>query len=137
MPEFNYIISSIVGIGGIISIISGFYYKIRKIQSARRQAKELEKAIILQEAKEVAHKYKLALEAKITFLEKDLEVKFESLSEKIASVEESLGKDLAHVKESYTSEVKFLGSKIEELKDDLRLQMSQIVSLVGKLIEKD
>lgn len=137
MSESNHLISSIVGLSGAFSVVSGAWLKLRKIQAARKEAKELEKAVILQEAKESAHKHKVALEAQIASLEKDLEVKFHSLSEKIHAVEESLGKDLAHVKESYTSEVKFLGSKIEELKDDLRLQMGQIVTLVSKLIEKD
>jgi len=137
MSDLNHLMSSIASIGGTISVIYGAWFKIRKIQSNRRETKELEKAIILQEAKETAHKHKVALEAKITSLEKDLDAKFESLSQKITSVEESIEKDLFHIKESYASEVKFLGSKIEELKEDLRLQMSQIVTLVSKLIEKD
>lgn len=141
MSEYNHIVSSIVGTAGAFSVMSGAWIKLRKIQAnrhkAKEEAKQLEKAIIIQEAKEVAHKHKVALESKIAFLEKDLEIKFSSLSQEIASVKESFEKDLTHVKESYTSEVKFLGNKIEELKDDLRSQMGQIVTLVSKLIEKD
>jgi hypothetical protein len=114
MSQFILNLPSIVEISAGISVISGAYLKIRKIIKHRKEQKDLERAAILQEAKEIAQKYKHELEAKIELLQKDLE----------------------HVKESYTSEVKFIGSRIEELRDEVRTQLSQIVILVSKLIDK-
>ena len=136
MTEITITISSILAVFAAISTISGTYLKLRKISKDRQKQLELERAIILQEAKENSNKHKLALEAKIELLENDFNSKVEALSQKINNVEESINKDLTHIKESYANEVRFLGSKIEELRDEMRVQMSQVVQLVSKLIDK-
>ena len=118
-------LSSILAICAAISAMAGAYLKVRKILKDRRESKELERALILQEAKELSHKHKASLEAKI-----------EALSQKIANVEESVNKDLVHIKESYNSEIRHLGSKVEELKDEMRMQINQVVQLISKLIDK-
>ena len=121
---------------GLISSVSTAYWKVRKIYKDRRDAKELEKALVLQEAKEHSHKNKLAMEAKIELLESHFNSEIQALNQKIINIEETVTKDLAHVKESYNSEIKFLGEKISELKDEVSASLNQIVTLVSKLIEK-
>ena len=116
------LITAIAGISGLF----GLYHKIRKIIKDRHKAKELSDAILLQEAKEISNKHKLALEAKI-----------EALSQKINNVEESINKDLVHIKETYNNEVKFLGTQISELKEELRTSLNHVVTLISKLIDKN
>lgn len=120
----------------LISSVSAAYLKVRKVYKDRKEAKDLERAILLQEAKEHSHKNKMALEAQIALMESHLNSKIQELDQKISSIEESVTKDLTHIKESYNSEIKFLGEKISELKDEVRASLNQIVTLVSKLIEK-
>lgn len=140
MPEITFSTSSILAGSAAISAIAGAYVKVRKIikDRAKEQSdqKALERAIVLQEAKEISLKHKHILEAKIEHLESELNAKLEQLSLKFANSEEAFGKDLEHIKDSYASEIRFLGSKIEELKDEVRTSLSQVVTLVSKLIDK-
>lgn len=136
MTDITTIASYIVAVAAVLSAFFGLYHKIRKVIKDRQEAKKLSEAIIIQEAKEISQKHKVALETKIELLEAELNSKLQALSQKIINVEESVSKDLSHIKESYNNELKFLGSKIEELKDEMRTQMSQVVQLIGKLIDK-
>lgn len=136
MTDLNLTLSSIVAVAGAISILSGSYLRLKRIHRERSEQKQLEKALIIQEAKEISNKHRLALETKLEHLESELNAKIEHLSHKINNIDESFTKDLEHVKEAYNSEIRFLGSKIEELKDEMRQQMNQVVVLVSKLIDK-
>lgn len=115
MPQIIFSLSSIAEVAGSIAVIATAYLKVRKIVHERKKQKEVEKAIILQEAKEIALKYKRELETKIELLQRDLD----------------------HVKETHSSEIKFVGERIQELRDEVRTQLSQIVMLVSKLIDRD
>ena len=116
----------IVGLSTAISGLSGAYWKFTKAAKQKSEDKELEKALIIQQAKEISHKHKEELEAKI-----------EALSQKILNIEESVNKDLSHIKETYNNEVRFLGTQISELKDELRTSLTQVVTLISRLIDKD
>lgn len=137
MTDVTITLSSVLGIFAVISAGAGAYLRVRKVIKDRSEQKAVERAIILQEAKEITNKQKLALEAKLHHLESEMLAKLDQLNLKISNAEESLNKDIQHVKESYNSEIRFLGSKIEELKDELRSSLSQVVTLVSKLIDKN
>lgn len=137
MADITLTLSSIVAVAGAISIICGAYLRIRSVQKDRQKQKELEKALILQEAKETANHYKLTIETKLEHLETEVNAKFEQLTQEINNLEQSIDKDILHIKESYNNEIRYLGSKIEELKDELRTSLSQVITLVSKLIDKD
>lgn len=136
MTDFTISLTSIASIAGVVSIVAGAWLKVRRVLKDRNEAKIVERAIIIQEAKEISAKNKAAVSYRLDLLEADLNNKLKALSEKILALEESTAKEIGHVKESYNSELRFLGSKIEELKDEMRGQMGQIVQLVSKLIDK-
>jgi TolA-binding protein len=125
MSDFTISISSVVEVAVAISTICGVYIKAQKIAKNKKESKELEKSLILQETKEIASRHK-----------KDLEAKIEVLNQKIVSLEEAVQKDLQHVKETYNNEVRFLGTQVSELKDELRTSLAQVVALISKLLDK-
>jgi|ERR1035437_718443 hypothetical protein len=137
MTQISLSLPSILGTLAALSSIFGGYLKIRRSIKDRQEAKVLEKALIIQEAKEFSNEHKLLLEAKLIALEAEMLAKMETLSQKITNIDESVNKDLEHIKEAYNSEIRFLGSKIEELKDEMRTSLGQVVMLVSKLIDKD
>jgi len=135
MPQFISLSSILELIAGLSTIL-GAVHKIRRILKDRKDKKDLEKAVILQEAKETSHKHKRELESQIELLKTELTAKIEAIYLEIKNVEESTKIELVHQKEAYNSEIHHLGSKIDELKDEMRVQVSQIVLLIGKLIDK-
>jgi len=114
MPQIIFSLSSIAEAAGSVAVIATAYLKLRKIVHERKKQKEVEKAIIIQEAKEIALKYKRELESKIELLQKDLD----------------------NVKANHSTEIKYVGERIQELRDEVRSQLSQIVTLVSRLIDK-
>lgn len=113
---------------GLIITLSGLIYTWIKI--AREVKKERDKdrkeitATILQTAKEEDALMKAKLEARI-----------EKIDAQVASLELSINKDISHLKETYSSEIRNLGKKIEDLRDELRSTHGQLVSLLSTLIE--
>lgn len=97
---------------------------LRKIQKDSEKAKKEQAAEILQSAKE-----------EIALKEKDLDLKITSAEARIDALEKSVEKDLAHLRETYNGEIRNLGSKIEELRSELRSQHSQMVGLLTKMID--
>jgi hypothetical protein len=135
MPQFISLSSILELIAGLSTIL-GAVHKIRRILKERKDKKDLEKAVILQEAKETSHKHKRELESQIELLKTELTAKIDAISLEIKNIEEATKIELAHQKENYNSEIHHLGLKIDELKDEMRVQVSQIVLLIGKLIDK-
>lgn len=117
--------ASILSFFGAVSVIAGAVYRVRAVLKQRVDQKALERALILQEAKEYSNRNKRSLEVRLETLERELENQVKALN-----------KDLEYIKDSYNNELKFLGSKIDELKDEVRVSLSQIVTLVSKLIDK-
>lgn len=115
---------AITSIGGTLTVFTGLIISWQKIARTSKRSKELQAAKILQEAKEADVLLKTQLEARI-----------EKLESKVENLEENINKDMAHLKETYTAEIKVLGEKIEQLRDELRNQHSQMVTLLSKLIE--
>jgi peptidoglycan hydrolase CwlO-like protein len=61
-------------------------------------------------------------------------LRIDSLSKEIASLENKIDKDIDHVKNIYNGEIRSLADKIENLREEVRHQHSQLVSLLTKLV---
>jgi CII-binding regulator of phage lambda lysogenization HflD len=70
-----------------------------------------------------------------SLLKAKLEARIEKIDTKVRTLEIKINSDIGHVKEIYSAEIKVLGEKIETLRDELRNQHSQMVTLLSKLIE--
>jgi hypothetical protein len=137
MADSNINLSSIVAIAGALGVISGAYIKIRKIFADREKHQHLQRALILQEAKEADAQLKAGIEARREVLYQEITSRIKAVETRIDNVEEAVNKEISHIRDSYNSEIRFLGSKIEELKDEVRTSLSQVVILVSKLIDKN
>ena len=65
------------------------------------------------------------------------EEKIAALETNLALLKDNVDKDIAHLKESYKSEIKFLGEKIQELRQEVHDQHGQLLAILMKLIGKD
>lgn len=66
---------------------------------------------------------------------KDLETKIEALETELQSQKANVEKDMGHMKEIYNAEIKVLGDKIEDLRQDLQAQHSSTIALLTKLVD--
>jgi chromosome segregation ATPase len=108
-----------------VAVIGGIYTTTRHFLNSFRIKREMYREEILLKAREQADKVKEELEEKI----KALEVEFNGQKE-------SISKDLNYLKQAYTSEIKNLGEKIEDIRDQLNQQHGQLVSLLTRMIER-
>jgi len=112
------------GAVGLLVTLGSAYLTVRKIaRDAKKEKKEF-KAEIVQSAKE-----------EIALKEKDLEAKIKDVDNKVNALKESVEKDLAHMKDTFNSEIRNLGQKVEDLRDELRSQHTQMVALLTKMID--
>ena len=109
---------------GLIIALSGLIYTWQKIAKEARKSRKEDSAAILQAAKEEDSLMKSKLEARIEKI--DLQVK---------NLEFNINKEIVHLKETYNAEIKNLGTKIEELRSELRSTHGQLVQLLTTLIE--
>lgn len=63
-----------------------------------------------------------------------MSAKLEILQKDMASMEAGFQKDIAHIKDTYNSEIKNLGDKVEHLREEVRLQHTQILGLLTKML---
>lgn len=113
-----------------ISTIAGAIVAIQKViknsrveRNASVEEKEKESEKILTQAREEMQLIKLQFEAEVKALKVDLK-----------SLESGTLKDIQYIKESQESEIKNLGEKIQDLRDQLNSHHTQILSLLEKLI---
>jgi CII-binding regulator of phage lambda lysogenization HflD len=109
---------------GISIAVATLVVTIQKVFKNFRKEREEYAAKILQIAKEDDNSLKARLEARIA-----------EIDTKVKTLEISVNKDITHLKETYSAEIKVLGEKIETLRDELRNQHSQMVTLLSKLID--
>jgi len=115
--------SFLEALAAAITALGGGYTLIRSLWSRHKANKGAYRQEILKEAKEEAEKFKSGLEAKI----KDLEVEFKAR-------QDDLEKDLINTKTIYNSEIKLLGQRIQELRQDIQVQHTSLVNLLTKLV---
>lgn len=118
-------ITTITTIATFISVVGGALLTIRRIASNYEKSKRSHAASIIQLAKEADN-----------LIKTELNIKIHNLELKVKNHKESTDKDLLHLKETYNNEIKFLGQKIEELRNELLQQHSGIVQLLSKLVDK-
>ncbi len=107
-----------------IIALSGLLLTWQKIVKNAKKDREEQEAKILQTAKEEDALLKSKVDARI-----------ERLEDHLKTLEANVNKDILHLKETYAAEIKVLGEKIEALREELRGQHSQMVTLLSKLIE--
>jgi hypothetical protein len=112
------------GISGGVTALGGLYASIKHIIHKSKRKKEEYRQSILDQAKKEAELVKMELEAKIKALEEEFKVQKLNIS-----------KDLIHLKENYSTEIRTLGDKINDMKDQLNQQHSQLVALITHLID--
>lgn len=83
-------------------------------------------AEILHEAKEQDAINRARVESKIEGLESDLE-----------HLKSDVGRDLKNLKELYSNDVRNIADKIENLRDELSTQHSNMLALLTRLVDKD
>lgn len=105
---------------------SSIWLGYRHIRYSIQDKKDKERKAILDKANEELAKVESTLEEKIHHLKTEFE------AHKV-----SLNKDLDFMRTTYNAEIKVLGEKIENLRQDLSTQHSQMVALLTKLIQKD
>lgn len=115
----------LVELGAGVATVGGAVLTVMRIFSNIKKKKDAYRRSILSEAKRELENVKDDLEAKIKQLEIELH-----------SQKESVSKDLAHLKENYSFEIKALGDKIENLRQDLTLAHQSLVTLLTQLVNK-
>jgi hypothetical protein len=65
-----------------------------------------------------------------------LKHKIDSIESHMIKIEESVSKEIEYVKEAYKGEIKNLGEKIENLREEVRNQHTQLIGLLTKLIQE-
>jgi peptidoglycan hydrolase CwlO-like protein len=89
--------------------------------------------------KEIEEKIRSEVENARSIAEGDLravDLKLDALAKDISNLEYKVEKDIEHVKTIYNSEIKQLAGKIEELREEVRHQHSQLVSLLTRLVSE-
>jgi CII-binding regulator of phage lambda lysogenization HflD len=114
---------TVIPLGSIV-VLSGLIYTWQKIAREARKSRKEDSAAILQQAKEEDALMKSKLEARI-----------EKIDLQLASLELNVNKDITHLKDTYNSEIRNLGKKIEDLRDEVRATHGQLVQLLTTLID--
>ena len=113
------------GVVGMAIAIATLVLSLQKVFRNFRKERDEYSAKILQTAKEEDNLLKAKLEAKITALDSQL-----------MTLEISVNKDMSHLRHTYESEIKNLGTKIEDLRSELKNQHSQLISLLSDIFKK-
>jgi hypothetical protein len=119
--QSNMIMSAI----GALTAVGTAWLTIVKISKSHHDSKSLAKAEILQAAKE-----------EVSSLKRELEAKFMLIENKIEQLQESTEQDFSHLKETHGNEMENLSEKLELLRDDLKSQHSQIMTLMTNLLDR-
>lgn len=120
--------------GAIVSIISAIYYA-QNVSKNFKKEKEEYAAAILQSAKEHTNTVKIELLAQRAVIMTEIKSEIAELETKFDNQKDSVNKDMAHLRETYNGEIRVLGSKIEDLRSELRNQHGQLVGLLSKMLE--
>jgi uncharacterized protein Veg len=112
-------------LGGLVTAVGGIYTGFKRLTANSKRKKEEYRKSILKEATEGVELVKMALESKIDKIESDLQAQ-----------KDSVAKDLGFLKETYSSEISNLGNKIEDLREQLNSQHSQLIQLLTKLVDR-
>lgn len=116
--------TALEGLAAAVTALGGLYTGVHKLNSSLKHKKERYRQAILDQAKEEMAKIRSELDEKLKDLESEL-----------ANQKENVARDMDHMKETYNSEIRVLGGKIEELREQLNTQHSQLIGFLTKLID--
>lgn len=133
--DANIQLSSILVIAGAITTILTAWLKIRSLTKDFKKERDLERAKIIQEAKEVAAKVKADLMNQREIAHQELIFKYAGLETRLDNLEESVQKDLGYIRQKQEGEIRVLGDKIEDLRTELRTQHGQLITMLTKMID--
>ena len=118
-------LSTAVGIlAGAVTAFGGLYTGARALMAASRRRKAEYRQGILDEAHIELSRVEVSMQEQVRVLTVELQ-----------NQKESISRDMDHMKEVYSSELKVLGEKIENLRQDLAAQHSGMVALLTKLVD--
>lgn len=115
---------TVATVTSIVVTLGSAYIGIKKLQNDSKKEKAEHDALILLEAKEA-----------IASLEREINSKFEALRAEIEAQKEIVGQEIGHVKETYSTDMSNVSQKLEELREDVRTQNNQMISLLTKMAE--
>lgn len=118
-------LQSIMPFAATFTALGGAWLTLRKIARDAHKTKKEQAQEILKAAREEDLIMKTKLEARIEGLKADLK-----------NLEFNVNKDMGHLKENYSSEIRVLGEKIEELREQLHNQHVGVLNLLSKLVDK-
>lgn len=117
--------TTLLSVAGAISVLGGAWLTVKSIAKESERSKKNQSASILQSAKEADSVLKSKLESKINELESQIKA-YQDIAEK----------DIEHLKETYNNEIKNLGEKIENLRDEVNNHHTQIIQLLSKMLDR-
>ena len=109
--------------GSAITAFGGIWMGGKHLLKRSNEKREQYRQDILEKAKE-----------EITRAKESLEVKINKLEEELKTQKDSVARDMSHMKDTYNTEIRVLGQRIEELRQDLSAQHSSLVALLTKLV---
>lgn len=115
--------SPIIHVAVAISTICGAWLAIRRVAKDNEKQRKHNAAEILQVAKEADSVLKAKFDADIS-----------DLNSQLRNLKEGTTKDIDHLRESHDSEFKHLAEKIENLRQELNVQHTNILTLLTKMI---
>lgn len=128
-------LSTLLAIAGAITAVGTAWLTIRKINADFKKERAIEKAAIIQEAKEEDSKIKLAFETSRALIYAEIVNRLEDNEHDLEMYKKYVEKELGHLRETYNGELRNLGMKIEDLRAELRDQHGQLLELLTNMIK--
>ena len=109
---------------GAITAIGGIYTFIRRWIHHSQEKRDKYRQDILHHARAEAEKVREELDEKIQKLEAEIEAQ-----------KQDIYKDIGYLKETHSAEIRNLTEKIDNLREDLKVQHVSILNLLTKLVD--
>lgn len=116
----NLNMNAVLAFCGAVGVVGGAVLTVQKIINNIRRARKQRDLEVLQKAKESIVSVKSEIQSEVDDLKNELKL-----------AEQEMG----HLKETYNNEIKNLGTKIEELREQLRTEHGQLVQLLTKMVD--
>ena len=112
-------------LAAIVTAVGGLYGATRHVLARSKKKREEHRTEVLAMAK-----------SELILVKQDLEGKIRKLELELTTQKISISKDFDHFTEIYNNEIKVLGEKIENLREDLSQQHQALVGLLTKLVDR-
>jgi TolA-binding protein len=125
MNEEYQLITLLLPIAGAIATIAGAVLTVQKVRKNIQEERDAELAKTLELAKENTERQITAVEVQISSLKTEME-----------NLRFNVNRDFEYFRQSYTSEMRAVGLKIEDLKSEISSQHTQLLNFLAKLVDK-